>query len=65
MASSGCARSSASKRHHINWTEGDIAFLKTAGSFSPKDYNDLIRSGYLAERATCHPVIILAAQDNM
>jgi hypothetical protein len=46
--------------HHI-WQDGDIAFLKTCNAFSPRDYNELIASGYLHEKATCHPVIILKA----
>lgn len=54
--------SSASKPrpHHI-WQDGDIAFLKTCNAFSPRDYSELIASGYLHEKATCHPVIILKA----
>lgn len=53
---------SASKpgRRHT-WQDGDIAFLKTCNAFSPRDYNDLIASGYLHGKATCHPVIILKA----
>ncbi|ROW10811.1 hypothetical protein VPNG_05343 [Cytospora leucostoma] len=47
---------------HRVWQDGDIAFLKTCDAFSPKDYNDLIASGYIHEKATCHPVIILKAQ---
>ncbi|KAK7745504.1 hypothetical protein SLS53_003002 [Cytospora paraplurivora] len=45
-----------------SWQDGDIAFLKTCNAFSPRDYNDLIGSGYIHEKATCHPVIILKAQ---
>ncbi|KUI66492.1 hypothetical protein VM1G_01622 [Cytospora mali] len=43
------------------WQDGDIAFLKTCNAFSPRDYNNLIASGYIHEKATCHPVIILKA----
>ncbi|KAK0746504.1 hypothetical protein B0T18DRAFT_153455 [Schizothecium vesticola] len=43
------------------WREGHIAFLKQADAFSPVDYDTLIRSGYLAEGATGHPVIVLRA----
>lgn len=41
------------------WQDGDIAFLKTCAAFSPRDYSDLVASGYIHEKATCHPVIIL------
>lgn len=60
MAPYGRSRSSAPR---TNWKEGDIAFMKPAGAFSPKDYDELIRSGYVPERATTHPVIILTAQN--
>ncbi|KUI53907.1 hypothetical protein VP1G_01502 [Cytospora mali] len=54
--------SSASKPGSLRtWQDGDIAFLKICHSFSPRDYNDLIVSGYIHEKATCHPVIILKA----
>ncbi|KAK1834262.1 hypothetical protein QBC39DRAFT_252799 [Podospora conica] len=41
------------------WKEGHIAFLRTSDSYSNEDYDSLIRSGYIAEMATCHPVIVL------
>lgn len=41
------------------WTVGDIAFLRSADTMNKKDYQQLIASGYLPEKATCHPVIVL------
>ncbi|ROV99953.1 hypothetical protein VMCG_06262 [Cytospora schulzeri] len=54
--------SSASKSgpQHI-WQDGDVAFLKTSNAFNLRDYDDLIGSRYMHEKATCHPVIILKA----
>lgn len=49
---------------NVDWKEGDIAFLKSYQSFRPKDYNDLIGSGYIEEKATMHPVIILAIENH-
>lgn len=46
------------------WAVGDISFLRSSESFSKKDYNDLIASHYLPQKATCHPVIILAIKNN-
>lgn len=48
-------------RNQIQWTEGDIAYLKDARSFSARDQQNLINSGYLPARATSHPVIVLKA----
>lgn len=55
------ARPPSRAPRHCDWQDGDIAFLKTSRAFSPKDYHDLIASGYIHEKATCHPVIILKA----
>ncbi|KAK0702070.1 hypothetical protein B0T26DRAFT_866153 [Lasiosphaeria miniovina] len=47
------------QRRPDNWKEGDVAFLLPASSFSAEDHNNLIAGGYMAEKATGHPVIIL------
>ncbi|KAI1400017.1 hypothetical protein F4819DRAFT_463122 [Hypoxylon fuscum] len=41
------------------WEDGDIAFLKGVDEFSDAQYRTLVEPGYLRERATKHPVIIL------
>ncbi|KAI0120457.1 hypothetical protein F4776DRAFT_234938 [Hypoxylon sp. NC0597] len=43
----------------FDWQDGDIAFLRSVDDFSQADYETLIESGYLQERAAAHPVIIL------
>lgn len=42
-----------------NWQKGEIAFLKPAVAMEPADRHDLVASGYIPERACCHPVIVL------
>ncbi|KAI0125118.1 hypothetical protein BJ170DRAFT_488803 [Xylariales sp. AK1849] len=42
-----------------NWQLGDIAFLRSEASFNDLDYQSLIGTGYLPNKATKHPVIIL------
>lgn len=53
------------RRHprNIDWVAGQVAFLKTSAAFSRKDYDNLIASRYIHEGATCHPVIVLAANN--
>lgn len=54
------SQSSRVSRPQIKWQQGVIAFLRHYDTYSPKDYADLISSGYLAKEATVHPVILLA-----
>ncbi|OTB09495.1 hypothetical protein M426DRAFT_18134 [Hypoxylon sp. CI-4A] len=43
----------------FNWQDGDIAFLKRYDEFDAVEYLALIKSGYVKEGATGHPVIVL------
>lgn len=64
-SSHGYTRPSASLAtgRRTEWAVGDIAFLKPAASFSLQDHSDLIKSGYLHEGATTHPVLLLAVKN--
>ncbi|KAI1387514.1 uncharacterized protein F4822DRAFT_430262 [Hypoxylon trugodes] len=53
-----------SRQATSGWRDGDIAFLKSVDEFSQSEYDALIKSGYIREGATKHPVIILEHSDD-
>lgn len=53
-----------SRKSKGDWAAGDISFLRHYQTFNDKDTKDLIDSHHLPRNATCHPVIVLAVQDN-
>lgn len=48
-----------------NWKHGNIAFFKDVEEFNRTEYDALIKSGYLREKATKHPVIILEYTEDL